>query len=113
MGEFNTDNRPVPMVTRVRDDYYLLPESSDSTTLEMVPLHENNNDQSGGLRLRKMEDRIQLMEDIFRTYYIDDEIFEKLYAARKEDHQQENREDASRFTRVKQEDEETSICTAD
>jgi hypothetical protein len=113
MGEFNTDNRPVPMVTRVRDDYYLLPESSDSATLEMVQLHENNNDQSDGLRLRKMEDRIQLMEDIFRTYYIDDDMFEKLYAARNDDHQKENGEDASWFTRVKREDEETSICTAD
>jgi hypothetical protein len=44
----------------------------------MTPLNINDDRFNDGLKLRKMEDRIQLLEDLFKTYYINDEIFQKL-----------------------------------
>jgi hypothetical protein len=34
-------------------------------------------------KFREMEDRTQLMEDLFKMYYVDEEIFQKLNEARK------------------------------
>ncbi|KAI8883507.1 hypothetical protein K501DRAFT_272636 [Backusella circina FSU 941] len=81
--QFNPGDYPVPMVTRLCDDYHLRPTSSDSTTIKIISLIENDDDQSDGLRLRRMEERIQLMEDLFKTYYIDNEIFQSLNEARR------------------------------
>lgn len=84
-NQFNTNNSPVPMVSRVRGEYYSLPELSHSTALEIVPVNISDGHHSEGLKLRKMEDRFQLMEDrfqlmedLFKTYYINDEVFRKL-----------------------------------
>jgi hypothetical protein len=73
------------MVSRVRGEYYSLPELSHSTALEIVPVNISDGHHSEGLKLRKMEDRFQLMEDrfqlmedLFKTYYINDEVFRKL-----------------------------------
>jgi hypothetical protein len=116
--QLNVGNSPVPMATRVRGEYHLLPESSDSTTLEMVPLNENDGDQSDGSKLRKMEDRMQLMEDLFKTYYIDDEVFQKLNEARKNNTSKSNEksekvEGESSFTSINQENEEAPMSQID
>jgi hypothetical protein len=116
-NEFNTDDSPVPIVTRVRGDSSL-PELSDSTILGIVALNENDNVQNDGSKLKKMEDRIQLMEDLFKAYYIDDEIFQKLNEARKEDprrseEKKEKMKRASGFTTLNQEDDKASINQTD
>ncbi|KAI9250512.1 hypothetical protein BDA99DRAFT_589502 [Phascolomyces articulosus] len=36
------------------------------------------NDEEQGRRLESMEDRVQLLERLFQSYYVDDEVFQKL-----------------------------------
>ncbi|KAI8883506.1 hypothetical protein K501DRAFT_272635 [Backusella circina FSU 941] len=81
--QFNPGGFPVPMADPVRSDYHSLLELSGSATLDMIPLDDSDDKQSDRLKIRKIEDRIQLMEDIFKAYYIDDEIFQKLNETRK------------------------------
>ncbi|KAI8883491.1 hypothetical protein K501DRAFT_272618 [Backusella circina FSU 941] len=116
--QFNPYNSPVPMATQVRDDYYSFSTPSDSKALAISPLSVSDDDQGDGLKLRKMEDRIQLMEDLFKTYYINDEIFQKLEEARrdeenKNDDKKENTKRASGFTTLNQEDEKATIYPSD
>jgi hypothetical protein len=82
--DFNTDNSPVPMVTRVRGDYHLLSVSSDSTIIDMDRRNEDEDNQNFAIKFRNMENRMQLMEDLFKTYYINDEVFQKLNEAKKD-----------------------------
>jgi hypothetical protein len=116
--QFNTSNSPVPMVSRVRGEYYSLPEASHSTTLEMTPLNINDDHFSDGLKLRKVEDRIQLLEDLFKTYYINDEIFQKLNEATQHDakmngHGEKQVTNESGSTSTYYEDEEAPIYQTD
>jgi hypothetical protein len=71
------------MVTRVCDYYHLLPILSNSTALEMTLLNQGEDNQNVMPKFREMEDRTQLMEDLFKMYYVDEEIFQKLNEARK------------------------------
>jgi hypothetical protein len=123
--QFNTKNSPVPMVSRVRGEYYSLPEASHSTTVEMAPLNINDDHFSDGLKLRKMEDRFQLMEDrfqlmedLFKTYYINDEVFRKLNEATQDNVKMNGQGEKqvtneSGFTTIYDEDEEAPIYQTD
>jgi hypothetical protein len=71
------------MVTRVCDYYHLLPILSNSTALEMTLLNQGEDNQNVMPKFREMEDRTQLMEDLFKMYYVDEEIFQKLNEDRK------------------------------
>jgi hypothetical protein len=111
---FNTDNAPVPMATRVRGEYHLLPIASGP----MAQLDENKDDQDYGLELKKVQERIQLMEDLFKTYYIDDEIFQKLNEAREnktrnDDEKTTKVKDEAGFSALHQEDEEALFYKRD
>jgi hypothetical protein len=112
--QFDTDDSPIPMVTRVGGEYHPISESSGSTALEEDPL----DDQSIRIEFKKMKGRTQLMEDLFKTYYIDDEIFQKLDQARrdhvgKDDEKNKSMEGSSRLSTVNQEDEEALIYPTD
>ncbi|KAI8883498.1 hypothetical protein K501DRAFT_333290 [Backusella circina FSU 941] len=115
--QFNPHSFPVPMATRVHDDYDVLSASSDVARLEMAPLKEGDDNQKHRLEIRNMEERIQMMEDLFKTYYINDEIFQKLNEARKESTSKDNMkkeraEGESVFAGVYQEDDEATIYQA-
>jgi hypothetical protein len=46
---------------------------------------QSNEDESEKTRIKQMEERIQLMFDLFQTYYVDDEVFRHLDITKKED----------------------------
>jgi hypothetical protein len=84
----------------------------------MTPLNINDDHFSDGLKLRKVEDRIQLLEDLFKTYYINDEIFQKLNEATQHDakmngHGEKQVTNESGSTSTYYEDEEAPIYQTD
>jgi hypothetical protein len=87
-----------------------------TTTLEIAPL--NDDDQNMRIEFERMKDRMQLMKDLFKTYYIDDKIFQKLNEARKDNASNDsvknkNVKGEPSFTSVNQEDEEMPINRTD
>lgn len=90
-NQFENMKTPVPMVTPVHSRFYMTNngKTSNSTFDSMPP---DNFEEDEEARLQRMEDRLQLMEVLFRTYYINDEIFYQLNEARKNG---ENRSDSN------------------
>ncbi|KAI8876760.1 hypothetical protein K501DRAFT_279110 [Backusella circina FSU 941] len=98
-NQFENLKTPVPMVTPVHSRFYMTNNgrTSNSTFDAMPPDNLEENEEA---RLQRMEDRLQLMEVLFKTYYINDEIFYQLNEARKHG---ENRSNSS----LDRSDEET------
>jgi hypothetical protein len=111
--QFNTNDSPVPMVTRIHDENHLLLESSGSITLGMASFKESCDDQNYGSNPRKMENRIQLMEDLFKTYYINNEIFQILNETRKDATRKHENTKASGLGTLNQEEEQALIIQTD
>ncbi|KAG0187212.1 hypothetical protein DFQ28_006712 [Apophysomyces sp. BC1034] len=88
-ARFDLLRTPVPLVNPVHRRFSMLNIKSygngtdrDEEDALMSPMSPNDNDERH--RLDRMEERMQLMELLFKSYYIDDEVFRTLDRAMKD-----------------------------
>ncbi|KAF7725488.1 hypothetical protein EC973_009588 [Apophysomyces ossiformis] len=89
INRFDLLRTPVPLVNPVHRRFSMFNIKSyghgndpDEEDALMSPMSPNENDDHH--RLDRMEERLQLMELLFKSYYIDDEVFRTLDRALKE-----------------------------
>ncbi|KAI9025194.1 hypothetical protein CLU79DRAFT_844599 [Phycomyces nitens] len=85
--QFNSLNTNVPLATPVAPRFAFFSQGKNSETEEvLIPFVETSgNERAQDDRMEHMERRVQLLEKLFQSYYVDDEIFTELDLAIKQD----------------------------
>ncbi|KAI8890829.1 hypothetical protein K501DRAFT_265818 [Backusella circina FSU 941] len=78
-SQFDKLKTPVPIVSPVHNRFSRTPTRSNMFLFETSPfIPTDEEEDTDGARIQRMEERLQLMELLFKSYYINDEVFRHL-----------------------------------
>jgi hypothetical protein len=80
-SQFDRLKTPVPIVSPVHNRFSMTPKRSNMFLFDTTPFISIDEEDTDGARIQRMEERLQLMELLFKSYYINDEVFRHLNEA--------------------------------